>query len=152
LPRTVTGSPARFLSIFVGASLAIPALVFVAAAWLSYDGHFRQARERLARTLDVVHEHAVKVFETHDLAAEQINEILGDLDDEAIRAREAALNPRLMALEVRLPQINDIWVLNRDGRPLVTANFFPAPVNWTSLIVRITALTATASCCPDGLT
>jgi signal transduction histidine kinase/ActR/RegA family two-component response regulator len=129
LSKANPGSATRSLYVFVVASVVLPALVFIAASWLAYDGHFRQARERLARTLDVVHEHAVKVFETHDLAAEQINEILGGLDDEAIRSRESALNPRLKALDVRLPQINDIWVLNRDGRPLVTANFYPAPVN-----------------------
>ena len=117
----------RTLWLLLAAILVVPLLVFAEAATLSYRTYFQEAEDRLARFLDVVHEHAVKVFETEELAAEQVNILLEDLTDGDIAAREAELNAKLKRLVRRLPQVNDIWVLDANAHPLVTSNFMPAP-------------------------
>jgi signal transduction histidine kinase len=117
----------RLLALLLRATVVIPVIAFGLAGWLSYRAEFDDARDRLARTTDIVHEHAVKVLETHDLVAAQVEEILAGLSDAEIRQREPFLNTRLRALSDRLEQVQDIWVIDGAGRPLVTANLLPAP-------------------------
>ena len=121
------GAAERFLRGVVVAAVLLPLAVFVAAASLSYQAHFAEARDRLVHSLDVIHEHAVKVFETHELVASQVNALLLGLSDAEVRAQEAALHARLKAIVQRLAQIEDIWVVDADGHPLVAANFLPVP-------------------------
>ncbi|MDN3626995.1 hybrid sensor histidine kinase/response regulator [Methylobacterium isbiliense] len=127
-PRRASASAAeRSLRLVVIAALCLPLLVFATAAWLSYRSHWREAEGRLARTLDMVREHAIKVFETADLVARQVDQSLGEASDEAIRAREPALHRAFAELAAGLPQISNIWVLGTDGRPLVASSGLPAP-------------------------
>jgi signal transduction histidine kinase len=110
-------------------AVVLPATLFGLSAWISYEDHVEDAREQLERTVDIVHEHAIKVFETHDLTASQVDQILFGLTEDQIRQREQPINRRLKTLTDSLPQVSDLWVLDRHGRPLVTANFFPVPRN-----------------------
>ncbi|WP_244424581.1 hybrid sensor histidine kinase/response regulator [Methylobacterium nodulans] len=124
--RAAATAAERSLQLVVVAAILLPVLVLATGAWISYGSHRRDAEGRLARTLDVVREHAIKVFETADLAARQVNQILGDLPDEAVRAREPDLQRQLAELSGALPQVRDIWVLDAQARPLVTAEPLPA--------------------------
>jgi signal transduction histidine kinase/CheY-like chemotaxis protein len=117
----------RALQVLLVAILIVPLLVFAGAATLSYRAHVRDAEDRLVRFLDVVHEHAVKVFETEELAADHVTALLDGLSDADIVAREAELNAKLKLLVGRLPQVSDLWVLDATGHALVTSNFMPAP-------------------------
>ena len=47
------------------------------AGWLSYQQHVADARDRLDRDLGRIYEHALKVFETFDLCARYLDELLG---------------------------------------------------------------------------
>lgn len=127
LAVSAPGPAERLLRLLTVAALLLPILVFATASWIAYGNAFDTASERLQRTLDLVHEHAAKVFETQDLVVEQINQILSGLTDAEIRAREADLHARLDKLVRRLPQINNIWVIDADGHPLVGSITFPAP-------------------------
>ncbi|WP_407526707.1 ATP-binding protein [Methylobacterium oryzisoli] len=121
-PRRASVSGAeRSLQLVVAAALCLPLLVFATGAWISYRSHWREAENRLARTLDMVREHAIKVFETADLVAMQADQDLGEASDDEIRARAGALQRSFAHLDGRLPQISTIWVLGADGRPLVAS-------------------------------
>ena len=63
------GNPERALQVLVAASLVLPLLIFAIAGKISYDRHVVDAKLLLERSLGSVHEHAVKVFDTFDLAA-----------------------------------------------------------------------------------
>jgi signal transduction histidine kinase len=108
-------------------ALVLPIAFFAAFGWVSYRQHFDGARAQLVRTLDVVREHAIRVFETHVLIANQVELLLRGLSDAEIRAREAELNKELKRIVDAYPQVQDIWVIDADGRPLVTGNVFPLP-------------------------
>lgn len=114
----------RILSVLV---VVVPAVIFAVSAWISYRDHFRDARERLDAVADLALEHATKVFETHDLVVGQIDQILFGRNDLDLRADQASINARAKRLADGLPQVQDIWVLDRDGRPLIAANFDPVP-------------------------
>jgi signal transduction histidine kinase/ActR/RegA family two-component response regulator len=121
------GAAERFLRGVIIAAVLLPLGIFIGVSFLSYQTHFADARERLAHSVDVIHAHAARVFESHLLIAGQVDAILQGMADDDIRRQEVALNARFKLISDRLPQIQDIWVLDARGRPLVTANFMPVP-------------------------
>jgi signal transduction histidine kinase/CheY-like chemotaxis protein len=108
-------------------TLVLPAALFVYYAVVSWDGVFAEARERLEGRVDVLREHAIKVFETHLLVADQIDQMVGGQSDERIAAEQPAIHARLKAIADRLEQVQDIWLVGRDGRALASGNVFPIP-------------------------
>jgi len=108
-------------------AVLLPTIFIGVTSWRSLRRHFADAEDRLSRTLSVVHEHAVKVFETQELVALQVDTLLDGLTDEEVQSRERALNTRLKTLIAALPQIQDVWVLDKNGHPLLTGTIFPAP-------------------------
>jgi two-component system, NtrC family, sensor kinase len=52
------------------ASLLLPLLLFGTAAWWSWRGLEAEARARLSRTVDMLHEHALRSFETQEAILE----------------------------------------------------------------------------------
>ncbi|MGJ5177967.1 ATP-binding protein [Bradyrhizobium oligotrophicum] len=109
------------------ASLALPVALFLIAAYVSYGTTFDEADRDIRRSLDVVHEHALKVFETIDRGLSETDELVRDLSDADIKAREQALHVRLRQLSDALPQMKSAWVFDAAGRPLVNSLIYPAP-------------------------
>jgi signal transduction histidine kinase/CheY-like chemotaxis protein len=122
-----TGNAERALRALLAAAIILPILIFAAIAWIAYQQHFKDARGRLETMLGVVYEHALKVFETFELAARYTDELFEDVSDEQIIASEADYHARLKALTDNLPQLRDVLVIDRNGRPLVSGTIFPMP-------------------------
>lgn len=118
---------ARPLRWLVALSLILPLAILVIAGGISYQQHFDDARDRLERDLNRIYEHALKVFETFDLSARYVDELLAGASSEKIRADEMRYHGRLKALTDTLPQLRDIWVLDAGGVPLVAGTIFPMP-------------------------
>src|SRR6185369_2165271 len=51
--------------ILVASSLVVPVLLFVAVARHAYQEALREVRQEVSRTTEVLHQHALNVFETH---------------------------------------------------------------------------------------
>lgn len=115
------------LRILVAASIVLPIAIFVFAAWVSYDQHLAEARDRVQRNLNTVYEHALKVFETFELSARYLDELLADTTEADIRKREADFNARLKSITDTLPQLRDLWVISASGAPLVSGTIYPMP-------------------------
>src|SRR3979409_74603 len=79
----------------MAASVALPMALFAFASACSYVSPHDTADRQIERSLDVAHEHALKVFETIDRSLSEINEIIRGLPDDGIRAREPAVPLRL---------------------------------------------------------
>jgi two-component system NtrC family sensor kinase len=126
MPRSRCWNPVSTLRILLVASIVIPLAVFAGAASFGYRAETEAARDRITRTTDVAFEHAAKVFETHQLLLGQVEEIVRGLSDREIMAHEAELHDRLAAIVSNLPQMRDVAVIGRDGRPLLAAREFPA--------------------------
>ncbi|MBB4374682.1 two-component system NtrC family sensor kinase [Bradyrhizobium sp. cir1] len=109
------------------ASLALPIALFAIAATISYTSTKDIADREIERTLDVAHEHALKVFETIDRSLSELNEVVRGLPDDVIRAREAALHRRLKRLTDSLPQLKSAWIFDADGKALVNSLVSPPP-------------------------
>ena len=117
----------RLLQWMMAASLALPVALFAIAAAISYTSIRDVADREIERTLDVAHEHALKVFETIDRSLAELNEVVRGLSDDTIRAREPALHRRLKRLTDSLPQLKSAWIFDADGKALVNSLVSPPP-------------------------
>ncbi|MET4291796.1 two-component system NtrC family sensor kinase [Bradyrhizobium sp. LB8.2] len=117
----------RLLQWMMGASLALPIALFAIASSISYTSTHDIADREIERTLDVAHEHALKVFETIDRSLAELNEVVRGLPDDVIRSREPALHRRLKQLTLSLPQLKSAWIFDADGKSLVNSLASPPP-------------------------
>src|SRR5438445_239955 len=111
----------------MAASLALPLALFVFASIVSWVSVNETADREIERTLDVAHEHALKVFETIDRSLSEISEIIRGIPDEGIRSREEALHQRLARLTASLPQVKSTWIFDARGRALANSLVSPPP-------------------------
>jgi two-component system NtrC family sensor kinase len=117
----------RLLQWMMAASLALPVALFVFAATLSWISTRNATDRQIEGALDVAHEHALKVFETVDRSLSEINEVIRDLSDDDIRAREPQLHTRLKRLVAALPQMKSAWIFDAQGNALVNSLASPLP-------------------------
>ncbi len=108
------------------AAVAVPAALFGYACWFDYRTVHVNADKQIARTTDVVNEHALKVFEAVQRAIAEINEIVHDMTDSEIAAQQAELHGRLRRIAEGSAQIKSLWVFDRNGRALVNSLSYPA--------------------------
>ncbi|MCA1501716.1 hybrid sensor histidine kinase/response regulator [Bradyrhizobium sp. NBAIM14] len=117
----------RLLQWMMAASLALPIGLFVVAAAISYTSTNDTADREIERTVDVAHEHALKVFETIDRSLAELNEVVRGLPDGIIREREPTLHRRLKRLTDSLPQLKSAWIFDANGKALVNSLVSPPP-------------------------
>ena len=117
----------RLLQWMMAASLTLPIALFIIASTISYNSTNDIADREVERTLDVAHEHALKVFETIDRSLAELNEVVRGISDGAIRSREEALHLRLKRLTDSLPQLKSAWIFDAQGHALVNSLLYPAP-------------------------
>jgi two-component system NtrC family sensor kinase len=117
----------RLLKLMMVASLVLPAVLFAFAAWVSYRNVESVTDERIDRSLDILHEHALKVLQTVERSFAEIGEIVRGMSDDDIRLNEAALHARLRRIVETMPQLQGVAIMDRDGHPLVSANLMPVP-------------------------
>ena len=82
----------RLLKTMLVASIVIPGALFTYAAWINYKNAFSHADEQLTESLNILSEHASKVFQSVDLTFTSVDDIIGDLTDEQVKSKEEALH------------------------------------------------------------
>ncbi len=117
----------RLLKLMMVASLVLPAVLFAFAAWVSYRNFERVTDERIDRSLDILHEQALKVLQTVERTFAEIDEVMRGMSDADIHANAARLHDRLALIVKALPQLQGIVVFDRNGFPLVSARLLPVP-------------------------
>jgi two-component system, NtrC family, sensor kinase len=115
----------RLLQYMMVASVIFPIGLFGYASWISYRNTRAIADERIARTLDVLQVHAVKVLQVIERSIDEVNDIVQALSDEGIKGDERRLHSRLEQIANSIPEFGAIWVLARDGRLVVSSSLFP---------------------------
>ncbi|SDI70988.1 MULTISPECIES: hybrid sensor histidine kinase/response regulator [Bradyrhizobium] len=125
--QTAQPNSLRLLQWMMVASLALPLALFAFASAVSWVSIQQTADREIERTLDVAHEHALKVFETIDRTLSEIAEIIRGIPDAGIASREEALHRRLKQLVDSLPQVKSAWVFDAKGHALANSLVVPAP-------------------------
>src|SRR5260370_22436394 len=116
MPSTVQ-SAIRVLELIVVASVVLPAAFFAWASGLNYRHAYAIADERIERSLDILHEHTLKVFQTVERAIAEVDEVVRGMPDEAIRGDQSRLHDRLKRIVDALPQLRAIFLVHRHGQP-----------------------------------
>jgi two-component system NtrC family sensor kinase len=111
----------RLLRWMMAASLAFPVALFVYAASTAWVSTKETADREIERTLDVAHEHALKVFETIDRSLSEINEMVRGKSDDELRAQSQPMYRRLKRVVDALPQLKSVWVFDGHGRAVVNS-------------------------------
>jgi signal transduction histidine kinase/ActR/RegA family two-component response regulator len=117
----------RLLRASMIAALLVPVALFLFASWVSYQDIHTLADERIERSLDVVQEQALRVFQSINLAQVAVANVLGDRTDAEISRDQSALHDQLKLIARELPEVQSIWVIDRTGHALVTGTLYPAP-------------------------
>lgn len=132
VPRRGTRAGQRLL--LVGVVLTPLALLGI-SAWTSWDAAWQSAEIDGARTAEAAAEYAQRVLEAQLLRIERANDVLQDLTDAQIRAREAELHARLRRLTSRTASLagsppgpgHYLFVYDRNSLPLVSSTLMPVP-------------------------
>src|SRR5216684_9249095 len=116
-------SAIRVLQLMMVASVVLPAALFAWASWLNYRHEYGIADERIERSLDILHEHTLKVFQTVERSIAEVDEIVRGMPDEEIREQQPRLHERVKRIVDALPQLRAIFLIDRDARPLLSSQF-----------------------------
>ncbi|MGY4475067.1 ATP-binding protein [Bradyrhizobium sp. USDA 3364] len=125
--QTAHRNSLRLLQWMMAASLALPLALFAFASAMSWISTSDAADQEIQRTLDVTHEHALKVFETIDRSLAEVTEVIRGMRDDDIVANDKGLHQRLRQVALALPQVKSVWVFDANGRALVNSLVQPAP-------------------------
>ncbi|HME26170.1 MAG TPA: ATP-binding protein [Acetobacteraceae bacterium] len=109
----------------VVASVLLPLLVLAGGGWLAWRNTVREANATLESALAVSAEQATRVLDSYVLLGARVNDLLGDLDDAAVSARESELHSRLAAMIAGYSQVTALVVTGADGHGLVATARFP---------------------------
>jgi two-component system NtrC family sensor kinase len=123
--RSPRQSAIRLLQLMMIASVVLPAVLFVFASWLSYRHEQAVADDRIERTLDIVHEHSLKVFQTGERAIAEVEEVIREMSDDTIAADQQRLHDRLRRIVDAVPQFQAIAVADRNGKVLASSTLTP---------------------------
>jgi two-component system NtrC family sensor kinase len=115
----------RLLQGALVAAIALPLALFTYACWFDYRNVYENADKQIARTTDVINEHALKVFEAVQRALAEVNEVVHAMPDSAITAQQAELHARLRRIAEGSAEIKSLWIFDRDGRALVNSLSYP---------------------------
>lgn len=92
----------------------------------------REARIRVTRTVDMLHEHALRSFDTQEAILESVERRLVSQDSgESLASRE--FHEFLLGIASQVPPSGGVIVVGPDGRLIANSNEFPAtPVDLSS--------------------
>jgi two-component system, NtrC family, sensor kinase len=130
--RSARQSAIRLLQLMMVASVVLPLVLFGFAAWLNYRHEEEVADDRIERSLDILHEHTLKVFQTVEGAIAEVNEIVRGMPDDAIRADQPRLHERMKRIVEVLPQLRAVFLIDGDGRPLASSQLVQVPADLRS--------------------
>lgn len=117
----------KLLSWILVAAVLAPAFIFAASAWSGYRTAFQLADRQVLRSRDVVHEHAVKVFETIDRTVALMEEVASRTGNDGLKADEEQLHLRLKQIVGGLPQIKSAWIFDATGHSIANSLIAPSP-------------------------
>jgi signal transduction histidine kinase/CheY-like chemotaxis protein len=135
IPMTLQPAPAssaseaslRSMRILLALCMLVPLLVYVGFGYYRYQQMHEDAQLRLDRALRIANEHAQKVLETNEALLLHMRSLARPDEQRIEPAREQQLSAELKVLSADKPQIQSLWIIGADGRPLASDRFSPLP-------------------------
>jgi len=107
-------------------SFILPLALFGWTAWTSRGQELADAERTAVRTVTALHEHVLKVLDTHEVVIDEINRRVGSRSWEELEA-DTGLKEDLARIERDMDQIQAISLIDADGRVRVTTLPPPPP-------------------------
>lgn len=127
LTRPAVGTaPARLMALPI-AALVLPLVMISIGGWIGWRSEWQDAGAELARTADAGAEYVSRGLAGYRAALDRFNDTTRGMRDDEVIARERELNARLHRLLADLPLAETGFIVDRLGRPLVSATIFPMP-------------------------
>ncbi|MBC7433126.1 MAG: PAS domain-containing protein [Rubritepida sp.] len=111
------------------ASLLLPAVMLVLAAWLNWRNAVADAFEQMGRSAEAGAEYGDRAFEGYMVAAGRVNDRLLGMTDAQVRAQQEALHLELVRLQSENRSVAVSFAISRDGWALVGSLSYPIPQN-----------------------
>lgn len=108
----------------IAAAILFPLAVLAIAGFLSRQEALRAAERNVAQKIDILHEHAAKLFETQQLVLWQVDALIRGMSWEEIAASQA-LHGELVRTADALDQADAIWLSDADGTVRAGSHSFP---------------------------
>ncbi len=124
-PKVSAFGAIRTLHLLLLGTIIVPLLLGVVGGYFSYRASYERAGSALAEAVAVAEENTTKVLDTHVLVAARIDDLLAGLSDAEIRAKEGMLHDQIAQQIKDLPQVAAAWVIDSNGRELVSARVYP---------------------------
>jgi PAS domain S-box-containing protein len=108
------------------AAILLPATLFAYLAWLDHADYLRRSVERSGQIATILHEHALKVLDTDELAMDLVESRIAGLDWPTIRDQEREIHSLMETLASRYQQIAALGIMDPQGR-IVASRVYPTP-------------------------
>lgn len=106
-------------------SAFFPLVAFSFVCWDGYNNLSKQVDERLERTLDVVQEHGLRVFQGTERLLTRAGELV--VRGAGSPSTELELHKGFAQIQAGHPEIEAIWAFGRSGHPIASSTIFPVP-------------------------
>lgn len=104
----------------------LPLVLFVVVAAYQRGKDLHEGEFAVTRTIQILEEHALRVFEAQQLIIDQTDQHLGDMAWSDIRNSEE-VHRILQEVAANSPHVDGLWLVPPDGRTANSADFFPFP-------------------------
>ena len=107
------------------ATVLVPALIFAGAAYWSWEASERETKSRLEHIVDILHEHALRSFDTQEATLEAVDRrVAGMTPAQITGSRE--VHDFLAAVAKRARPSAGVAVVDQEGNILSSSAHFPA--------------------------
>jgi PAS domain S-box-containing protein len=113
----------------LAAAIVLPTALFGYIAWRDREGYLSRGIESARQTTQILHEHALKILESDELAMDRLEDRIAGLDWEQIRQRERELHDVIGGIAAAHEQIVTMGLLDETGRFVVTGDYPTKPVD-----------------------
>ena len=113
------------LRLLLFATILVPLVLGSFAAYISYLNSYANATSSASQAVAVATQNTTKVLDTHLLVAARINDLLGTMNSDQVRADEKQLHDRIAQQINGLPEVAAAWVIDADGHELLSARVYP---------------------------
>jgi PAS domain S-box-containing protein len=113
----------------LAAAVALPIALFGYVAWHDREGYLARGAESAWQTAQILHEHALKIFETDELAMDRLEDRIAGLAWRQIGEQERTLHDTIGGIAAAHEQIATMGLVDPTGRFVVTGEYPTRPVD-----------------------
>lgn len=123
IPEASENQSSRVVQLLGFLSIAVPLFIFALFGTAQLIDSREEAELRVHRSLRVAHEHASKVISGAEDLEDRLHDLVDGRSNAELQADELRLHGILLEKTRNQPQLQSIWILGADGRPIATSRF-----------------------------